>query len=133
MRVIPRNADEQGAVKRALSRLSAEWGLEFRTVQSLIERWENFVKQVESGYQLSLHDYTVELELRDAIEGLNQQLPQRLAMEIEAALVPTDHRLRFATERSQRPLAPGVNLDAAWWWFATPRNAPQSFLMELDG
>ncbi len=128
-----RNDNEAVALERVLRSLVDEWGIEWKSLQEILQRWQRFVEQVERGYELTLHDYTVELDLRDALEEAKRTLPDRLAQELNGALSPLDQRLRFATEPAPKPLAPGARPTDRWWWFSIPRKSNVTFMEELAG
>jgi hypothetical protein len=125
--------DEAHALDRVLSSLNDEWGMKWRSLWEVIERWQRFVEQVEQGYELSLHDYTMELGLRDSLEEVKRSLPARLSGELNQSLTSFDQRLRFVTEPAPKPLAPGVSSEDRWWWFALPRKANVEFFEQFNG
>jgi hypothetical protein len=90
--------------------------------RGLIDRWCEFVKEVESGYPYRLADYRHDLDLRGVM-----------------ALFGADHDelVREADERL-RPLLTGTSIRVwestagePFWDFGYPRNATGEFLADL--
>jgi hypothetical protein len=132
-RLICQNSEETVAVERVLHQLVDDWGIPWRNLDEIVLRWQSFVDEVHRGYELSLYDYTVELELRDSLDEARRALPGRLAKQLEQILSPFDQRLRFATVPAQKPLLAGVQPSDRWWWHVIPRNANPELLEELAG
>ena len=78
------------------------------TEGNLVQRWEHFVREVERGYDLTIYDYTNDLQTRDELARAN-----------DATVEPLDARFRATTRPASRPL-PGAPDDAAWWWTRVP-------------
>lgn len=128
----PISIEEERCLGSILAGLRADWGYGWQRLDELVERWSRFVSEVERGYELSLHDYTLELELRDTLEETVAVLPARLAAALADLLTSSDQRLRFATQPNARALAPGIQEGSRWWWFAIPRQVTALFLEELE-
>lgn len=126
------SAEEQSSLDSLMMSLREEWGYNWRSLDELIERWIHFVSSVEAGYELSLHDYTLELEIRDALGEAARRLPSRLSEELSGRLLSADQRLRFATQPVSKGLAPGIEAGLRWWWFAVPRRVTPEFLEEFE-
>ena len=121
IRVKPRTDAERKAVVEAMDELRDEWGFSPSfEANDFLNRWMTFVQEVENGYQLSLADYTQELELRDSIETFKGKMPDRLRMEIQDILVPYEERFRFATRETHKPLLPTSESPGAFWWWRLP-------------
>lgn len=114
--------DEKVAVDRFLRQFRDEWGFAASFgLSDLLRGWQTFVSEVEAGYDLSLHDYTHSLALRDEIERLERNVPARIQAEIRTFVDPLDHRFRFATTTVLEPLLPDMNRPECFWWCRIPK------------
>lgn len=88
--------------------------------EGLIHRWQQFVDEVENGYEYGLEDYRNDLDLRGAIELLG----------LSAQATDADQRLdAMLTDRDVRVWESSAG-DAPWDW-GYPRNASKAFLADL--
>lgn len=87
----------------------------------LIQRWQAFVAEVESGYPYRLRDYRYDLDLRGVIQlaGLDPAVADADAR-LAALLIETD--LRLWESASTNP----------WWDYGYPRNAGRDLLRDLQ-
>jgi hypothetical protein len=112
---------ESRALSSAVKELQQEWGFHRSYgLNQLLERWGHFVKRIESGYEGSIDEYTLELELRDSLERLVTRLPQDDADSVRSDLRAWDERLRFATRPAKRPLLPEGERPLHFWWGRIP-------------
>jgi hypothetical protein len=86
----------------------------------LIQRWNAFVAEVESGYPYRLRDYRYDLDLRGVIDlaGLASEVGDA---DGRFAELLTGTELRIWESSSANP----------WWDFGYPRNAGRDFLRDL--
>ena len=91
------------------------------SLNSLLQRWEDFVAQVEKGYEGSIYEYTNDLSIRDVLQEILLKVPLSLHDTLLQRVQPWDDRLHEATCTSRRPLAPAVPHDAPSWWFRIPK------------
>lgn len=89
-------------------------------VGPLLHAWASFVRRVETGYALSIYDYTNDLSTRDLLEEALPNLPLAEGEASRARLSEWDLRYEQATRPSVRPLAPGIQDGARAWWFRIP-------------
>jgi hypothetical protein len=116
------SADERTYLQRAEAKLREDWGFAPHVdLAWLLDRWERFVEEVETGFQHRLDEYTYELSLRDEIETIIRTVPQRLGNEIRRHVALFDHRFRFATEAVAKPLLPSVDSPDKYWWSRVPK------------
>ena len=106
-------------------------GGESETVRQLLGRWAAFVRQVETGYDDSIYDYTNDLSVRDLLEERLSPLPSAEAEALRADLRPWDERFEAATRPSIRPLAPGVKDRGRAWWFRVPLKLADELASDL--
>jgi hypothetical protein len=90
------------------------------TVPFLLERWENFVSEVEEGYDDSIYEYTNDLSVRDLIQVIVDNSPKSFHDKLVGALRIWDERFKKATEGLKRPVLPNREKSQAWWWFRVP-------------
>lgn len=90
------------------------------TVPLLLEIWDNFVSDVDEGYNNSIYEYTNDLSVRDLLQTIIDNSPLALRDKLIAALQILDERFRKATKESNRSLLPDQEKSQAWWWFRVP-------------
>jgi len=78
----------------------------------LVDRWQEFVGEVERGYSYGLNEYRHDLDIRGAIELLG--LADRVIEADERFAALLDHREIRVWESGG---------EAPWWDFGYPRNA----------
>lgn len=112
---------ERDVLEAILKAIRAEWGFA-RTfgLPELVRRWKSFVLEVENGHELSIHDYTHDLAMRDLLQQVKSQVPQRLAEEIRTQIEEWDARYHQVTRPSERPIAEPLEEPAGGWWFRIP-------------
>ncbi len=80
----------------------------------LIRRWQQFVDEVERGYEFGLHDYRNDLDLRGVLDLIGSAA--------EPAIAAADARLdALLTAREVRVWESAA--DQPWWDFGYPANA----------
>lgn len=120
----PKNKAEREALDSSFERIRSEWGFAPGFGPSkLLQHWQKFVQEVEEGYQLSIHDFTFDLSMRDLLEEIKEAVPLRFREEIETIIRPWDERFRLATQPSNKPIEAGIEEDAKEWWFRIPNRA----------
>jgi hypothetical protein len=124
---------ERGALNAALESIRSDRGWSATpSFEEIISRWETFVREVETGYKLSIYDYTNDLTFRDHIADILKALPDgELRRAVHARVAPLDNRLRRATLPSETPLAPGSEPTDHWWWFRIPRKLESELRNDL--
>lgn len=86
----------------------------------LIEAWEKFVEQVESGYRLGLDDYRNDLDLRGIIGQIGAEDQVRDCDErLKALLVNTDSRIWDSSSPDD------------FWVYGYPANAGEAMMEDL--
>ncbi|HQN44652.1 MAG TPA: hypothetical protein PLA25_10995 [Anaerolineaceae bacterium] len=90
------------------------------TLPLLMERWKNFVDEVEAGYDDCIYEYTNDLTVRDLLQIVLDNSPLTLRDKLIGALQIWDQRFDAATEISARSVLPDKGKAQAWWWFRVP-------------
>lgn len=116
----PLSEEEAQAVKTALDAVT-ERSKQTVSLNALLREWMNFVSRVEAGYSDSVYEYTNDLSVRDVLGRVAATLPEKLQERLLDTLRPYDEKYERATLLVAQPLAPGVSLDARWWWFRVPK------------
>ena len=80
--------------------------------EGLLRRWNQFVGEVERGYEFGLEDYRNDLDIRGIIELIGA------GNDVEAA----DARLKSMLTATDRRVWESLDGDP-WWDFGYPRNA----------
>jgi len=93
-----------GYVTSTLYRLSEHAGFPM-TLESLLEHWEAFVRQVEGGYQDSIYEYTNDLAVRELLKMIETDAPLSLRSKLTAYLEPLDQRFSLATHEAVHEIA----------------------------
>jgi hypothetical protein len=86
--------------------------------------WEQFVETVESGYTMTIDDYTNDASIRRWPEDARAFVTARVAASFDARLVQIDARFRQATTEASRRLPGGGE---GWW----ARRIPKVLVGEL--
>lgn len=88
--------------------------------QGLVRRWQDFVSEVERGYEFGLEDYRNDLDLRGIIRLIGA----------EDAVADADTRFHaMLTGTEQRVWESGEG--DLWWDFGYPRNAGKALRQDL--
>ena len=90
------------------------------TLPLLLERWQNFVYEVEAGYDDSIYEYTNDLTVRDLLQTVIDSSPLTLRDTLIGVLQVWDQRFDASTEISARSVLPDKGKAQAWWWFRVP-------------
>lgn len=90
------------------------------TVPLLLEIWDNFVSEVDEGYNNSIYEYTNDLSVRDLLQEIIDNSPSHLRDKMIAFVRISDERFRKASKESYRSLLPDKEKSQGWWWFRVP-------------
>ena len=94
----------------------------------LIAKWQSFVTEVESGYTLTIYDYTNDLSIRAQLE---KEIRSNKVSDDELRVVTAlDERFRQATRDSIKAL-PGAPDPGGWWVRRVPVNATGELAEDL--
>lgn len=87
------------------------------TVENLLERWTDFIRDVERGFDGTVDDYTNELSVRDIIEEVRQVVTPAGQAHLDRSLRPLDERFEQATSTVDKPLLPETagRTPGPWW------------------
>jgi hypothetical protein len=88
--------------------------------KGIVQRWREFVTEVENGYPYGLHEYRHDLDLRGAIALLGLEGDVAEADERFAALL-TGREIRVWESGAGDP----------WWDFGYPKNSSGRLLRDL--
>lgn len=93
------------------------------TVDYLVGRWEEHIRDIEAGYEGGVDDYTYELSHRDDLERLLQEVPLELRMKLDRIVAPLDERFRQLTRPDEdNHLRHYFRHGPNWWWLRLPIN-----------
>jgi hypothetical protein len=120
----PGEAAELAPALETFSR-GARWPI---TLDYLYQRWSDFVRQVERGYDASIYDYTNDLSVRDIFEDILRQVGGSTREKLITALQPWDARFDQATTEAARALLISKTATGGPWW----RRIPLKLLAELE-
>jgi hypothetical protein len=112
--------DEAQKLDAILTSVSARAKYPF-SLSYLLQKWGDFVAQVDKGFEGSIYEYTNDLSIRDVLEEILLKAPPSLHDKIMQRVQPWDDRLHEVTRKASRPLAPGVPPDAPSWWLRIPK------------
>lgn len=103
------------------------------TFESLIDRWNGFVTEVEGGYRLTGYDYANDLGTRDVIEEILLAIaPSVREKAVEGGLGAADQRFLAATRVANRSLTLGGGVgEAFWWWKRVPKDLSGELASDL--
>ena len=123
--------EEAQELKRLLASLSerAKYPL---SLNDLLERWKNFVHQVEQGYQHSIYEYTNDLSTRDLLEEILLGVPSALHDKLANIIAPPDKRFFDSTLEVARPLLQGIDGESPnAWWLRVPKKLTEQLEEDL--
>jgi hypothetical protein len=100
------------------------------TVDGLVAKWATLVKEVETGYELTIYDYTNDLSVRDHLEELLTRAGLA-ATPVKSAIQHWDDRFRFATTETSSTTF-GTGEEAGWWWRRMPRLIGDELRSDLE-
>jgi hypothetical protein len=105
-----------------------------RSVRNRLRNWEVLVAKMESGWPPDgiyfPEEYVNELEKRDRLDAIVQDLPEACRQKIRSLLDALDVRFESASladgGEAVRPWAsPQFDYDQlSWWWHRSPANTP---------
>jgi hypothetical protein len=112
-----------------------------RTVEGglsgLVERWENVVTSITSGYALGLDDYLHDMDVRQLLEdalAMAGPSARRLASRVSAV----DEKLRQVVAPAGRCLWGDAlakrnrwTVEKNWWYFTRPRESAPALLEDI--
>lgn len=105
----------------------------------LVDAWDNVVRSVERGYELTLDDYLNDMDLRDLIAAaFHASLPDESAR-VADLLAAADARFRDRTVDSAClwgvDIASEEGLDPAreWWYYRRPVRPGDQLQEDLEG
>ena len=120
--VLPRQLtlEEAELLNALLVRLSerAKYPL---TLGHLLRQWQNFVVQVERGYEDAIYEYTNDLSIRNLWEEILRGVTPKLREELARLIRPWDERFYNATKETNRPILSDVQDPHYWWWCRVPK------------
>jgi hypothetical protein len=89
--------------------------------EGLLQRWRQFVSEVERGYEFGLEDYRNDLDLRGVIR----------LIDAEPDAADADQRLQSMLTATDRRVWESADGDP-WWDFGYPRNARGALKNDLE-
>lgn len=89
------------------------------TFETFIKEWRDFVDQVESGYTMTIDDYTNDLSIRELIDELLQKISAPLKEKVVLLIEPLDEKLKQSTYELRNPLTKREN--PPWYWYRMPK------------
>jgi len=101
------------------------------TLEHLLQRWQDFVVQIERGYEDSIYEYTNDLSVRDLWEEILRGVPQGLRQELSEWIRPWDERFYKATRSVRRPILSAGRSSLHWWWFRVPKRVGEALGADL--
>lgn len=101
-----------------------------------LELWQQFIAEVEAGYDLTIDDYTNDLSLRDILQEFLDALSHEPALPTYETLVQKvqelDELFIQATQEVKDPLLPPLgHKPPGFWWFRIPKRCGELLLEDL--
>jgi hypothetical protein len=113
----PLGSDDYEAVQRASDELTRR-GWRRYSLNDALGAWEHLVESVESGYTMTIDDYTNDLSIRQWPEEAREFLTPRVAAWMDERLAIPDARFRDATTEASRRLP---TVGDGWWVRRIPK------------
>jgi hypothetical protein len=134
MQQIHLSREEELMLEPVLSSLSRKAGYTL-TLPLLLERWENFVSEVEVGYGDSIYEYMNDLTTRDLLQKIVDNCPIALHSRLVEAIQIWVDRFRKVTKESKQSKLTNKGKTQSWWWFRIPAKLGEELRsdLELDG
>ncbi len=106
---------------------------------SLVESWEQTVREVQGGYRQGLEDYLNDLDVRQLIAEATDRFAREIPDYVHERVAQADHIMRSVTGPAGGCLW-GENLaneegwtpEQNWWYFSRPLQAEPELLSEID-
>ena len=111
----PSAADYESVLAATRAMSAAGW--REATLNEQVEAWGSLVETVETGYTMTVDDYTNDLAVREWLERVLPMLTHSLQQSLEDRLEPLDERFRLATVEPKHRM-PGAGSE---WWYRLPR------------
>jgi hypothetical protein len=113
--------DESAGVDQVVADLSRDLGYK-PDLYGVLCAWRDFVAQVERGYDQPLKEYTYDLEVRDLLESILENVRGCTHRKLALWLSYWDERFDKATREGGGPLTPQATKERQPWWFRIPRD-----------
>jgi hypothetical protein len=84
--------------------------------EELLKKWEIIVNKIESGYEMTIDDYTNDISNRETIEGILNSLTKKQ----KKYLTIIDKRFINSTRIIDKPLL-GKFSKSKFWWYRIPQ------------
>ena len=91
------------------------------TLDLLLDKWQSFVFQVESGYSDSIYEYQNDLSTRTILQEIINKLGEPLGMKLSDELRSWDERFMGATLKASKPLHPDLDIEKHPWISRLPK------------
>ncbi len=98
---------EETDVLNAILESLSEHAKHTLTLNQLLQRWRDFVVQVEQGYQDSIYEYTNDLSVRGLLEYILLKVSPPLHNELVELIRPWDERFLDTTQKVKQPVSLG--------------------------
>lgn len=109
-----------------------------RGLRGLVERWEQTVQEIRSGYRLGIDDYLNDMDGRQLIEEILQTAPAagtpsliRRVRDADAMLRPLLQPARECLWGAEAAAQHGWTADRQWWYFHQPKSPGTELADEL--
>lgn len=123
MKMLQQLSSEETKVLNAILVRLSERAQRTLTLNQLLQQWGGFVIQIERGYRDSIYEYANDLSVRDLLEEILIEATQVLREKLTELIQPWDERFYSATQKTQRPVLPGMAQELPRsWWFRVPKN-----------
>ncbi len=112
--------EDSEALQRIVEKLTQESPRPW-TLQRLLDNWRRTVLEVESGYQLTVDNYTNDLYKRNLLQAVLDAAPDSLQEKVMSVLAPIDDRfLRATRDDAADVLEHFCHRPRGWWWRRLP-------------
>jgi len=129
---LPLSSEDVKLLEPILAKLSQRSGRK-QTLDRLLNRWSRFVSKVETGYRLSIYNYTNDLSIRDFLQVILNNCPKNLHDRLIEWTESWDNRLILVTKQVEKPLLPPLaEEELGWWWFRIPLNPGDELKKDLQ-
>ena len=122
-------------LESCLDEIASDWGVSpAPSLEDLVSKWRAFVVSVETGFAMTIYDYTHLLSVRDDLEAVLKTVGKgTIAEHLRSALRPLDDRFRLATVKSDRSsVLRASGEESGHWWHRIPRRLQGELAKDLS-
>lgn len=111
-----------------------------KNFKELLNKYQNFLEEIKTGYNFSIYDYINDLSIRDLPEKELEYLPKEIKNNYIHKLYELDTVFKNLTNEIKKPVGlPEVKPASPqqqmtrWWYYRIPKNLGPELKRDLKG